>query len=89
MLTSCYKVYDPHIDTAEKVLVINGLITNQTNVYHVILTYARPFNSSEKSTPVTAANVYVTDDLGNSYIFNEMEKGDYISDSLQFTGIPD
>jgi hypothetical protein len=88
LLTSCYKVYDPHIDTAEKVLVVNGLITNQTNVYHVILTYARPFNSSEKSTPVTAANVYVTDDLGNSYIFNEMEKGDYISDSLQFTGIP-
>ncbi len=86
-MTSCYKVYDPHIDTAGKVLVVNGLITNQTDVYHVILTYAKPFNSSEKGTPVSAANVYVTDDLGNSYNFNEMGKGDYISDSLQFTGI--
>jgi hypothetical protein len=87
LMTSCYKVYDPHIDKAGKVLVVNGLITNQTDVYHVILTYAKPFNSSEKGTPVSAASVYVTDDLGNSYIFNEIGKGDYISDSLQFTGI--
>ena len=88
LVTSCYKVYDPHIDTTGKVLVVNGLITNQTDVYHVVLTYARPFNSSKKSTSVSAANVYVTDDLGNSYKFNESDKGDYISDSLQFKGHP-
>jgi hypothetical protein len=86
LLTSCYKVYDPHIDTAEKVLVVNGLITNQTGVYHVSLSYAKPFNSSEKGTPVSAANVYVTDNLGNYYIFSETGEGDYMSDSLQFTG---
>jgi hypothetical protein len=88
LVTSCYKVYDPDIDTAGKVLVVNGLITNQTDVYHVVLTYAKPFNSNDKATPVSDANVYVTDDLGNSFIFKEVGKGDYISDSLQFTGIP-
>jgi hypothetical protein len=88
LVTSCYKVYDPQVGTTEKVLVVDGLLTNQTDAYHVVLSYARPFNSTEKSTPVSSANVYVTDNLGNSYVFNEKGNGDYKSDSLQFTGIP-
>jgi len=87
-MTSCYKVYDPHVDTAEKVLAADGRITNKSDAYHVILTYPKPFTSSEKGYPVSSANVYVTDDLDNSYKFNERDKGDYVSDSLQFTGQP-
>ena len=30
----------------------------------------------------------LTDDPGNSYQFHERDKGDYVSDSLQFTGQP-
>jgi hypothetical protein len=85
-MTSCSKVYDPHIDTSQNVLVVDGRITTKTDAYHVVLTYARPFNSSEKNTPANGANVYVTDDMGNSFKFNERDKGDYVSDSLQFTG---
>src|SRR5664280_3447628 len=87
-MTSCSKVYDPHIATAEKVLVVDGRITNKTDAYHVVLSYARSFTSSEKSTPSIGANVYVTDDLNNSFKFNERDKGDYVSDSLQFTSQP-
>jgi hypothetical protein len=87
-VTSCYKVYDFKIDPSEKVLVVNGMMTNNKEAYRINLTSARLFNSLEKSSPVNNANVYVTDDLGNSYKFNESDKGDYISDSLQFTGIP-
>lgn len=85
-LTSCYKVYDPKIDSNKKVLDVDGLITNKTARYHVLLTYANSINSTEKSLPAIAANVYVTDNHGNSYVFTEGKKGDYISDSLQFTG---
>jgi len=85
-MTSCSKVYDPHVDTAGKVLVVNGIITNKADGYHVGLTYAMPFNSDEKGSPASSASVYVTDDLGNSYKFDERNKGDYVSDSLQFTG---
>lgn len=88
LLTSCYKVYDPHVDTAEKVLVVNGMITNQRDAYHILISYAESFNSKENGSPVSSANVFVTDDLGNSYNFHETDKGNYISDSLQFTGIP-
>ena len=88
LTTSCYKVYEPRIDNSNKVLVINGLITNKTEAYHVILTYADAFNSTTSELPVKAANVYVTDNLENSYIFHEGDNGNYISDSLQFTGMP-
>jgi hypothetical protein len=88
LLTSCYKVYDSHVDTAEKVLVVNGMITNQTDAYHILITYAESFNSGGTGLPISTANVYVTDDLGNSYIFHERGIGNYTSDSLQFTGIP-
>ena len=88
LVTSCYKVYDPQVDTTEKVLAVDGLLTNQTDAYHEVLSYTRPFNSTEKSTPVSSANVYVTDNLGNSYVFTEKGKGEYRSDSLQFKGIP-
>lgn len=85
LMTSCYKVYDPGIDRAEKVLVVNGLITNKPGSYHIQLSYAEPFNSIEKSQPASNAIVYVTDDAGNSYKFTENTSGDYISDSLLFT----
>jgi hypothetical protein len=88
LLTSCYKVYDPKIDTDQKVLVVDGMITNKTDAYNVVLSWARPFNSSEKGIRVSGANVSVTDDNGNSFIFTERDKGNYVSDSLQFTGQP-
>jgi hypothetical protein len=88
LLTSCYKVYDPEIDTDKKVLVVNGMITNKADTYHILLTYAKSFNSGGTGLPISDANVYVTDDLDNSYKFHEKGIGNYISDSLQFTGHP-
>jgi hypothetical protein len=88
LLTSCSKVYDPHVKLAQKVLAVDGVITDKTDAYHIILSYPVPFNSSKKGSPVSGANVYVTDDPGNSYKFIERTGGDYVSDSLQFTGQP-
>jgi len=68
--------------------VVNGLITNKTEAYQILLSSANAFNSYSAPEPVIAANVYVTDDYGNSYIFQEIENGNYISDSSQFTGQP-
>ncbi|HUX57905.1 MAG TPA: DUF4249 domain-containing protein [Bacteroidales bacterium] len=85
ILTSCYKVYDPEVNEDEKVLVVNGLITNKPDAYHVILTYAKPFNSDNMGSPVSNAIVFVTDTLGNYFKFNEDSNGDYVSDSSEFT----
>jgi hypothetical protein len=88
LVTSCYKVYEPLVDRAQKVLVVDGMITNKTEAYHILLSYANAFNSMKPGLPVNAANVYVTDNLENRYMFHERESGNYISDSLQFTGQP-
>lgn len=87
-LTSCYKVYDPKVESNNKVIIVNGLMTNKPESYHIILTYANSLNSTEKELPLEDANVYVTDNMDNHFIFHEWESGNYASDSLQFTGIP-
>ncbi len=88
LLISCYKPYDADINTDKKVLVVNGMITNETASYNVQLTYSAPFDSSGVGQPVTFAKIYVTDNLGNIFFFHEEGNGYYASDSLLFTGIP-
>lgn len=88
MLGSCYKPYDAGLDENKKILVVNGLITNEDVSYRVQLSYALPFDSSGTSQPAYATNVHVTDESGNYYAFHELGNGYYASDSLQFTGQP-
>lgn len=88
LLVSCYKPYDAGIDAEEKILVVEGMITNEVASYSIRLTYSTPFYSGNAVEPVTSAHVYVTDNSGNSFHFTESEDGYYNSDSLQFTGIP-
>ena len=88
MLFSCYKPYNADIKAGNKVLVVNGKITNEMASYNVQLSYAEPFDSSGTASPVTRAKIYVTDNPGNIYFFHEKGLGNYVSDSLLFTGYP-
>ena len=88
MLVSCYKPYSGDVESGEKILVVDGLITNEVASYHISLSYALPFNSERTGKPVNSADVYVSDDLGSHYPFIELSSGCYVSDSLQFTGYP-
>jgi hypothetical protein len=88
LMTSCYKTYEPKIDKGQNVLVVNGMITNKTETYHIMLSNADPYNSSASPEPSGGASIFVTDDLGTPYPFHEIKKGDYASDSMQFTGQP-
>ncbi len=85
LLISCYKPYDTTIEANDTILVVDGLITTDLAAYHVSLRYALPFNSKLVEPRVTSAFVTVTDDLGNTYMFNENSSGNYVSDSLIFT----
>jgi hypothetical protein len=86
LLVSCYKPYFADTDTDKTILVVNGLITNQKAPYNIKLSYATPFYSAGKGMPVKDAIVYVTDNLNNNFTFYEQENGQYVSDSLKFTG---
>jgi hypothetical protein len=86
LLGSCYKPYTANLEADEKILVVEGMITNEVASYHVRLSYASPFYSNGSRQPVNSARVYVTDEKDIYYPFRELKNGYYISDSLKFTG---
>ena len=88
LLVSCYDPYTTGVDSDEKILVVDGMISNETASYKVSLSYAMPFYSDDAFQPVHSAMVTVSDDLGNSFNFSDNGNGDYLSDSLEFTGQP-
>ena len=87
-MISCYEPYFPEVEALKKVMVVNALITNENAPYHISLSYAESFDSTSKVIPLTSAEVIVTDNHGNHYLFQESDSGDYVSDPFQFTGIP-
>jgi len=74
--------------TADGVLVVEGSVTDRPGPYGVKL-YLKSLDVNIKTkTPVLNADVVVSDDKGNSYPFTEGDKGHYVSDPADFTGIP-
>jgi hypothetical protein len=88
LMVSCYKPYHDDAMASQKVLVVNGMITNEPVSYHVRLSYATQFDSLGPASPLTSARVTVTDNHGNLFFFNDRGDGDYLSDSLQFKSRP-
>jgi hypothetical protein len=86
LLVSCYKPYTATVESNEEILIVDGMITNEAVSYEISLSYASPFYSDNTGTPLGSANVYVSDDLGNSYSFIEFNTGSYKSDPMKFTG---
>jgi hypothetical protein len=88
LLAACYEPYDADIKGDEKILFVDGLVTDEMASYYVRLGYASKFDSARAREPVYSARVTVTDDKGNYYLFKETGNGCYKSDSLKFTGSP-
>ena len=87
-MVSCYKPYNASVESDEEILVVDGMITNEPVSYKISLSYASPFYSDKTGKPINSANVYVSDDIGNSYPLREFKNGYYKSDSLKFIGLP-
>jgi hypothetical protein len=85
---SCYEPFDADIEGDEKILFVDGLVTDEVASYYVRLGYASKFDSARAREPVYSARVTVTDDKGIYYLFKETKNGYYKSDSLKFTGSP-
>lgn len=85
-LTSCYEPYFAEMDSEKKILVVEGMITNDPVPYKITLKYASPFNDNSPGESIPSAIVYVTDNSGIKHQFREFKNGIYISDSLIFRG---
>jgi hypothetical protein len=80
---SCKEVYHPKLDEAEKMLVVEGILTDESNVITVRLGNAVPFRD-QAYLPEQNATLIVFDDLGREFIFQEEDPGIYESKSFQY-----
>ena len=78
LVHSCIEPYDFEAETFEDALVVEANLTDELMHQEVLLT--RSFMVGE-DTPVkqSGADVRITDDNGNEFLFREMEPGRYVS----------
>lgn len=77
---SCVETFEYKTLAFESALVVEATITNETKLQKIKLT--RAYKLEEKNiTPETGAIVIVIDDQGNTFNFNELSPGEYISNN--------
>jgi hypothetical protein len=70
VLNSCVEPYDPLINETQEVLVIEGVITDQSGTYTVSVSRSTPYNEPSFR-PVSGCVVSVQDNLGNMEFYSE------------------
>jgi hypothetical protein len=93
LFQACQEYYtDPEIDKGEELIVIEGLITNESGPYTVKITKTLPYNlsGSESAIPEPVKNVLVTisDNTGLVEQLTEMEDGVYYTSQAGIRGEP-
>lgn len=84
VFTSCEKVVDLDLDKAPQALVIEAILHDSIGDNYVIISKSKPFNENTGSfETVSRATVVISDNVGNSYVLNEVVAGVYNSLSLK------
>jgi len=86
LLGSCLEPIDGVFGDYENLLVVDGLVTNESKPYSISISRTIK-NIGEVPEKVERATVTVEDDLGGVHAFHEAEPGKYLSDPAQFTGV--
>jgi hypothetical protein len=87
IIAGCIEKFTPSTVESKFYLVVDGLITNQPEVYTIKLSWSIPLGINT-TVPLGGCDVTVHDDLGHSYQFAESSTtGTYISDSTTFQGV--
>ena len=77
MLVSCIEEFTPETVEFEDLLVVKATLTDELKYHEVEL--SRSFRFGEASGMVTGASVQIVDDTQNTYAYNEVETGKYVS----------
>ncbi|MAE07701.1 MAG: hypothetical protein CL661_02950 [Bacteroidetes bacterium] len=84
-ITSCVDKYWPNVDKYEKLLVVDGLLTNGDNPVVVKLSLTSSINDIELI-PLVGAEVYITDENQLETSLTETESGTYLVLDSSFSG---
>lgn len=82
-LLSCKEVYKVELKNNSRILVVDGMVTDELRSNGIRLTRAIRFDTTQYI-PEQNALVFVQDTLGNTYSFKEKIPGYYVSDSVSF-----
>ena len=95
LFNRCVEPFIPVLDDNDAVnlLVVEGLITNETGAFGVSLTSTVPVYNNDPNIiddyqPVTGAEVQIIDDRGNTYLLVENRAGWYETENKDLKGIP-
>jgi Domain of unknown function (DUF4249) len=86
ILNGCITQFIPQTNESQKLLVVEGLITDQPGPYTIKLSSTLPLGTRNMATPVTGYNVFIIDDIGNTFQFKETDTGTYVSEPAKFRG---
>ncbi len=95
LLSGCVEPFDPVLDESDAMdlLVVEGLITDETGPFGIRLTSSAPVYNKDPNvvnefSPVSGAEVQIYDDQGNSYLLFENEPGWYETEEKELKGTP-
>lgn len=90
LITSgCITKFTPEIDENQNLVVVEGLITDQPEVYRIKLSRSLPLGTKPTPRPLKGCTVTVSDNLGQIYNFTESKTvaGTYESNIATFRGV--
>jgi hypothetical protein len=80
----CEKVIDVDLNQADPQIVIEGNVSNGLGFAEVKISKTSSYFDTLQQEKISGANILLTTDFGDSYTFNEVEKGVYKSNENWF-----
>ncbi|MFO8001666.1 MAG: DUF4249 family protein, partial [Marinilabilia sp.] len=84
----CTETIDLELESTSRRLVVDGMVTNQKNVHFVRLSESASFFSDSASSPVSGADVTITDGQYVEYLEEASELAGFYITSSDFEGVP-
>lgn len=78
---SCEKTLDIKLPEGEKQIVVDGQVIDKKGESYVKLSITNSFYSTNENSTLSGANVTVSDNLGNTFQFQETTPGMYLPDA--------
>lgn len=87
LLNGCITPFIPPTNEDIKLLIVEGLITDQQDTNTVKLSRSLPMGKISRVDPVTGYRITVSDNLGSKFNFRETIAGTYVTDPSEFKGV--
>jgi len=83
---ACSEPYDPNVVSKQKILVVDGFLGNLAGSNYIALSLASSYDRMGKLSPVSKAEVFITDNTNNVFMYKEYSSGYYKQVDTSFAG---